>query len=112
MDLDADIDIRSRKLFDDADLDLGLEARILDLASNALGPAVTPGDARTQHRQYLRVSGMERAILETLEEIPRTVSFEHGAELFEGLTTLRPKLAQALLKIGRASCRERVCQYV
>src|SRR3546814_7857383 len=78
MDLDADIDIRSRKLFDDADLDLGLEARILDLASNALGPAVTPGDARTQHRQYLRVSGMERAILETLEEIPRTVSFEHG----------------------------------
>src|SRR3546814_2844222 len=111
MDLDADIDIRSRKLFDDADLDLGLEARILDLASNALGPAVTPGDAHTQHRQYLRVSGMERAILETLEEIPRTVSFEHGAELFEGLTTLRPKLAQAL-QIGRASCRERVCQYV
>src|SRR3546814_19250537 len=73
MDLDADIDIRSRTLFDDADLDLGLEARILDLASNALGPAVTPGDARTQHRQYLRVSGMERDILETMEEIPRPV---------------------------------------
>lgn len=111
IDLDADIDIRSRKLFDDADPDLGLETRILDLASNALGPAVTSGDARTSHRQYLRVSGMERAILETLEEIPRTVSFEHGAELFEGLTTLRPKLTQALLMACRSVKAKRLFLY-
>jgi hypothetical protein len=111
MDLDADIDIRSRKLFDDADPDLGLETRILDLANNALGPAVTPGDAHTQHRQYLRVSGMERAILETLEEIPKTVSFQHGAELFEGLTTLRPKLAQTLLMACRSVKAKRLFLY-
>src|SRR3546814_9499669 len=65
----------------------------------------------SQHRQYLRVSGMERAILETLEEIPRTVSFEHGAELFEGLTTLRPKLAQALLMACRSVKAKRLFLY-
>src|SRR3546814_20973161 len=69
MDLDADIDISSRKLFDDADLDLGLEARILELASNELRPAVTPGDPRTQRRHTLRVSGMETATPHKLEKI-------------------------------------------
>lgn len=63
------------------------------------------------HRQYLSVSGIERAILETLEEIPRTVSFQHGAELFEGLTTLRPKLAQALLLACRSVKAKRLFLY-
>src|SRR3546814_16638979 len=54
---------------------------------------------------------MERAILETLEGIPRTVSFEHGAELFEGLTTLRPKLAQALLMACRSVKAKRLFLY-
>lgn len=111
LDLDADVDIRSRKLFDGADPDLGLETRALDLASTTLGPAVTSGDAHPPHRQYLRVSGIERAILETLEEIPRTVSFQHGAELFEGLTTLRPKLAQALLLACRSVKAKRLFLY-
>src|SRR3546814_2679571 len=60
MDLDADIDIRSRKLFDDADLDLELEARILDLASNALGPAVTPGDARRSEEHTSELQSLMR----------------------------------------------------
>src|SRR3546814_14316547 len=54
---------------------------------------------------------MERAMLGTLEEIPRTVSFEHGAELFEGLTTLRPKLAQALLMACRSVKAKRLFLY-
>lgn len=54
---------------------------------------------------------MERAILETLEEIPRAVSFQHGAELFEGLTTLRPKLTEALLTACRSVKAKRLFLY-
>jgi len=54
---------------------------------------------------------MERAILEALEEIPRTVSFQHGAELFEGLTTLRPKLTEALLVACRSVKAKRLFLY-
>jgi len=111
LDLDADIDIRSRKLFGDADPDLGLETRALDLVNTSLGPSDKSGDIRTSHPQYLRVSGIERAILETLEEIPRTVSFQHGAELFEGLTTLRPKLTEALLAACRSVKAKRLFLY-
>lgn len=109
--LDADIDIRSRKLFGDADPDLGLQTRAFDLVNTTLGPADGSGDLRTPHPQYLRVSGMERAILETLEEIPRTVSFQHGAELFEGLTTLKPKLMETLLTACRSVKAKRLFLY-
>ena len=111
LDLDADIDIRSCKLFGDADPDLGLQTRALDLVNTTLGPTDQSGDPRTPHPQYLRVSGMERAILETLEEIPRAVSFQHGAELFEGLTTLRPKLTEALLTACRSVKAKRLFLY-
>lgn len=111
LELDADIDIRSRKLFSDADPEIGLETRALDLANTTLGPADKLRDTRLPHPQYLRVSGMERAILETLEEIPRTVSFQHGAELFEGLTTLRPKLTEALLTACRSVKAKRLFLY-
>ncbi|PTQ11433.1 hypothetical protein CLG96_08275 [Sphingomonas oleivorans] len=95
--LNADFDVRSRKLFSDATPDIGLETRALDLVTSGLGPADLSGDHAVPHRQHLRVSSLERAILETLEEVPKAVSFQHGAELFEGLTTLRPKLMEALL---------------
>jgi hypothetical protein len=111
LDLDADIDIRSRKLFGGADPDLGLETRALDLVTTTLGPGETSGDTRLPHPQYLRISGMERAILETLEEVPREVSFQHGAELFEGLTTLRPKLTEALLTACRSVKAKRLFLY-
>ncbi len=111
LELDADIDLRSRKLFGDGDPDLGLEMRALDLVNTALGPADRLADAQTPHPRYLKVSGLERAILETLEDIPRTVSFQHGAELFEGLTTLRPTLTEALLLACRSVKAKRLFLY-
>lgn len=111
LELDADIDIRSRKLFSDANPGIGLETRALDLMNSTLGPADGSGHARMPHPQHLTVSGLERAILETLEEIPKTVSFEHGAELFEGLTTLRPKLMEALLTECRSVKAKRLFLY-
>ncbi|VAW11929.1 Ynd [hydrothermal vent metagenome] len=47
----------------------------------------------------LKVSGPERAILETLEEVRDEFTFTFAAELMEGLTTLRPKLVNQLLQI-------------
>lgn len=111
LDLDADIDIRSRKLFGDADPDLGLESRPLDLVTTTLGQPGTAGNASIPRRQHLCVSSLERAILETLDEVPRTVSFEHGAELFDGLTTLRPKLVEALLLACRSVKAKRLFLY-
>lgn len=111
LDLDADIDIRSRKLFDDADPEIGLESRALDLVTTTLGPGGTAGEASIPRNQYICVSSLERAILETLDEVPRTVSFQHGAELFEGLTTLRPKLVEALLIACRSVKAKRLFLY-
>lgn len=111
LELDADIHIRSRKLFAHADLGLGLETRTLDLVTTTLGPADTSRAPGSAHRQYLRLSGLERAILEALEQVPGTVSFQHGAELFEGLTTLRPSLTEALLKACRSVKAKRLFLY-
>lgn len=46
----------------------------------------------------LRVSTPERAILEALDGMPRTLSFDEAALIMEGLTTLRPALLQPLLE--------------
>ncbi|WP_164857327.1 type IV toxin-antitoxin system AbiEi family antitoxin domain-containing protein [Sphingomonas crocodyli] len=54
---------------------------------------------------------MERAILETLEEILKIVSFQHGAELFERLTTLKPKLMDTLLAACRSLKSKRLFLY-
>lgn len=95
--LDADVDLRSARLFTDPAL--GIETRQIDLVTSGLGQEVSPeGRAPVSHSQLLRLSSLERAILEVLDEVPGTVSFEHGGELFEGLTTLRPRLMIALLQ--------------
>lgn len=47
----------------------------------------------------LKVSAPERAILEVLYHVEnKGISFQHANELFEGLTTLRPKLVNSLLQ--------------
>jgi len=47
----------------------------------------------------LKVSAPERAILEVLYQVENEgISFQHANELFEGLTTLRPKLINSLLR--------------
>jgi hypothetical protein len=48
-------------------------------------------------RWPLKVSSPERAILEALDDLPGHASFEGLDKIFEGLTTLRPKLLMALL---------------
>lgn len=94
--LDAEPELRTRRLFKDPDI--GLERRILDLATSSLGaPVPSEAPLSPTWKQTLTLSSLERAILETLAEVPAGVSFEHGGELFEGLTTLRPALMAKLL---------------
>jgi hypothetical protein len=108
--LDADPVVRSRKLFSEPEL--GVATRALDLVTGSLGPEMLAGDkSPVSHLQLLRASSLERAILETLDEVPGTVSFDHAAELFEGLTTLRPRLATALLHACRSVKAKRLFLY-
>lgn len=47
----------------------------------------------------IKISGPERAMLEVLGELDDTdAEFKHAAEIFEGLTGLRPRLITELLK--------------
>jgi len=50
----------------------------------------------------LTVSAPERAALELLRLVPQRESYEEARLLFEGLTTLRPKLVQQLLEECRS----------
>lgn len=45
----------------------------------------------------LPASNQELAIYETLEAVPKLISFEHAAELFQGLVNLSPRKIQSLL---------------
>lgn len=46
----------------------------------------------------LPASAPELAIYETLSVIPKLISFEHAAELFQGLVNLSPRKVQAMLE--------------
>lgn len=46
----------------------------------------------------LTASSPELAALEVLEAMPKLISFEHAAELFQGLTNLSPRKVESLLK--------------
>lgn len=48
--------------------------------------------------QKVLASILELAILEVLETVPKQVSFEHAAQLFQGLVNLRPRRLQSLLE--------------
>lgn len=50
----------------------------------------------------IKVSAPERAMMEVLYLVPRKESYEEAKLLMEGLSTLRPKLVQALLKHCRS----------
>lgn len=49
----------------------------------------------------LTASSPERAILEVLMDVPKTVSFEHADQLMQGLTSLSPRRLQSLLELCR-----------
>ncbi len=46
----------------------------------------------------LRASNQELAAFEVLEAVPSTLSFEHAAELFQGLVNLSPRKVESILK--------------
>ncbi|MFT5164033.1 MAG: hypothetical protein ACI9FJ_002630 [Alteromonadaceae bacterium] len=48
--------------------------------------------------EIIWVSTPELAILEVLEAVPSQLSFEHAAELFQGLVNLSPRRLQSLLE--------------
>ena len=50
----------------------------------------------------LRLSAPERAMLETLDDVPRRQSFEEARLLMGGLATLRPEVVQELLEACRS----------
>ncbi|MBF9052072.1 hypothetical protein GTA62_19185 [Roseobacter sp. HKCCD9010] len=81
--LNATIIQRKRTLF--ADPKLGVTS------DKTLSVDSTPWDWQ------LRISTPERAIMEAIEELPDHESFHNLDVVFEGLTTLRPKLLTALL---------------
>lgn len=47
----------------------------------------------------LTASSPERAMLEVLMDVPKTVSFEHADQLMQGLTSLSPRRLQSLLEL-------------
>ncbi|HVU58615.1 MAG TPA: type IV toxin-antitoxin system AbiEi family antitoxin domain-containing protein [Puia sp.] len=48
---------------------------------------------------FLTLSVPERAYLEVLSEVPKTISFEHADQLMQGLTNLTPYRLQELLEL-------------
>lgn len=58
------------------------------------------------------ISAPERAILEVLYLVPAEESFEEAGLLMEGLTTLRPRLVQALLEQCRSVKVKRLFLYL
>lgn len=56
----------------------------------------------------LRVSSPELAAYEVVDAIGKHMSFEHAAELFQGLVNLRPKKVQSLLERSRSIQSNRV----
>ncbi len=71
---------------------------IVDAEPNAQGS----GHAINVWHWPVKASSPERAILEALDELPNRASFDNLDKIFEGLTTLRPKLLMALLLCCRS----------
>jgi hypothetical protein len=95
LEIDADIIVVRRKLF--VIEEIGLEFRPLDLATKRVGlPSERPSEEGLW-RQFLRMSGAERASLELLAHVNTELSFEAADKVFEGLSNLRPELLRRVL---------------
>lgn len=93
---DATMILHTRALFPTPSL--GVEWHRLDLGTTRLGAVVPSPDASEPWDHFLRVAGAERASIEMMEDVPQGLSFEHVDTVFEGLTTLRPKVVTMLLE--------------
>lgn len=72
------------------------------VATNLFESSPELGLTKKQIEDYeIRLSAPERAILELLDQLPKSQGFEEAQQLMEGLATLRPELVQQLLE----SCR-------
>ena len=85
--------VHGRNLFDDDNVGIADASR--DASSDQASE--TRGTAVNVWRWPIKVSSPERAILEALDELPNQASFDMLDKIFEGLTTLRPKLLTTLL---------------
>ena len=75
-------------------------AQLFDAAVNDVGVVAVPSSIRDWP---LQVASPERAIMEGLHTVSdNESSFIHAAELFEGLTSLRPEVVNALLQHCRS----------
>lgn len=99
---DATLVVHKRKVFSDPDL--GLEWRRLDPGTARLGGVVPAPTPQEPWDHFMRIAGAERAAIEMMDDVARTLSFEHADSLFEGLTMLRPRLLANLLE-GCSSVR-------
>jgi len=78
-------------------------ARVRYTATNLLPTSREQGLTQRDAGTFtLTVSAPERAALELLHLVPHRESYEEARMLFEGLTTLRPKLVQQLLEECRS----------
>lgn len=64
---------------------------------SALTVALRSVDSRFE----VKASSPERAILEVLDDVPDSISFEHADQLMQGLTTLSPRRLDQLLRETR-----------
>ncbi|MEA5446778.1 type IV toxin-antitoxin system AbiEi family antitoxin domain-containing protein [Gammaproteobacteria bacterium AB-CW1] len=85
--LDVSVVTRKTALFADPEIGLTWERGGQDPASQATVP----------WGWALRLSSPERAVLEVLDELPEHESFHNLEMVFQGLTTLRPKVLADLL---------------
>lgn len=79
------------------------EGRLIPVRKALFGPGMDNAgllDWPTRYRDWsIRISGPERAMMEVFGKLGDTdAEFNHAAELFEGLTGLRPRLITELLK--------------
>lgn len=56
----------------------------------------------------LKASNQELAAFELLSAIPKRLSFEHAANVFQGLVSLRPKRVQSLLERSKSIATNRI----
>lgn len=74
----------------------GLSTRLYDSWSHQLVEADS-GGAPPRAWPFV-LSSVERALLEVLDDVPGSVSFEHAAQLLQGMTNLSPRRLEALLR--------------
>jgi len=92
----------SAKLFRNTPIHFGIGSLAWDIAKNELTRSGAEASFNMQPwGQWdwpLTLSTPERAILELLDEIPARETFEQADKLFEGLSSLRPRRLEKLLR--------------